>query len=316
MQKLLIFLLLIAGARPLSARDNPRWMRYCAISPDGATIAFSYKGHLYAVPADGGIARRLTRDSAYEFMPVWSHDGKRIAFAGDRYGNFDIFIIPVAGGAAKRLTAHSADEYPYDFGNRDSSVLFGAVRLDAPANRQFPSDALQELYAVPARGGRVEQVLTTPAEDVRVSPSGRYLIYQDRKGRENPWRKHQTSSIARDIWLYDRQTGVHRRISSFKGEDRNPVFAGADTAIYYLSEESGSFNVYRLGIGAQSLATPQPVTSFTGNPVRFLSISRDGTLCFGYDGEIYRRTRNGAVVKVRVVIPDEPEVKEKNDPPW
>jgi len=310
MRKLLFLLLLIAGARPLPAQDNPRWLRYCAISPDGATIAFTYKGHLYTVPAEGGIARRLTRDSTYEFMPVWSHDSKQIAFAAARYGNFDLFITPARGGEPKRLTSHSADEVPYDFSSHDSTVLFGAVRLDAPANRQFPSDALPELYEVPIRGGRVTQLLTTTAEDARVSPSGRYLIYHDRKGRENPWRKHQTSSIARDIWLYDRQTGRHTKISSFSGEDRNPVFAGTDTAIYYLSEESGSFNVYQRSIalpsaGSRQLPSPRPITSFTKDPVRFLSISREETLCFGYDGEIYRKKKNTPAVKVRVVIKDE-----------
>ncbi len=306
MQKLLFFLLFAVHILPLSARDSPRWLRYCAISPDGATIAFSYKGKIYTVPAGGGAAKLLTKDPSFYFMPVWSHDSRRIAFAGSRYGNFDIFIIAAAGGEPQRLTTHSTDEYPYDFTGDDSSVLFGAVRLDAPANRQYPSDALQELYKVPSRGGRVEQVLTTPAEDAHVSPSGRLMVYHDRKGRENPWRKHQVSSIARDIWLYDPVTGVHTKITSFNGEDRDPVFA-TDTSIYYLSEASGSSNVYQLGLRGPSL--PGQVTFFSKDPVRFLSISRDGTICFGYDGEIWCKRRNGHPFKVRVIIRDQPDEK-------
>ncbi|HEY4285942.1 MAG TPA: S41 family peptidase [Puia sp.] len=301
MQKIAFCLLLLTSTCRLSAGENPSWLRYCTISPDGSTIAFTYKGHLYTVPAGGGTARILTRDSAYDFMPVWSHDGKKIAFAGDRYGNFDIYIIPAKGGEPRRLTFHSADEYPYDFTGDDSSVLFGSVRLDNPSNRQFPSDALQELYSIPAGGGVVHQLLTTPAEDARVSPSGRYIIYHDRKGRENPWRKHQTSSIARDIWLYDRQSGRHTQITAFPGEDRTPVFAGTDTTIFYLSEESGSFNVYQRAVAH---AAARQVTFFKNNPVRFLSISRDQTLCFGYDGEIYRKKRNGAPAKVHIRIDD------------
>src|SRR5450759_5415887 len=83
-------------------------MRYPAISPDGQTIAFTYKGDLYRVAASGGAATPLTQHPAEDFMPVWSHDGASIAFASDRHGNFDIYVMPAAGGEAKRLTFHSA----------------------------------------------------------------------------------------------------------------------------------------------------------------------------------------------------------------
>lgn len=42
------------------AQDNPLWMRYCAISPDGTTIAFTYKGDIYTVPSTGGRASQIT----------------------------------------------------------------------------------------------------------------------------------------------------------------------------------------------------------------------------------------------------------------
>ncbi|HVU54932.1 MAG TPA: S41 family peptidase [Puia sp.] len=308
MQKLFLTLLLAANIQTLSARDNPRWLRYCAISPDGSTIAFAYKGQLYTVSSGGGTARQLTKDSSYHFMPVWSHDGKHIAFASARFGNFDIFIISARGGEPKRLTAHSADEYPYDFTGDDSCVLFGAVRLDAPASRQYPSDALQELYKVPCNGGRVEQVLTTSAEDAHVSPSGALIVYHDRKGRENPWRKHQTSAIARDIWVYNAATGAHTKITSFDGEDRDPVFATTDSSIYYLSEAGGSFNVYQQDLRVPS--SPRQITFFSKVPVRFLSISRDGTLCFGCDGEIWCKRRNADPYNVRVIMPAHPEAND------
>lgn len=276
----------------------PSWLRYPAISPDGKTIVFSYRGDLYKVPTTGGTAIPLTSDSTQECMPVWSKDGKSVVYAGNRYGNFDLFIIPIAGGEPKRLTWHSADEYPYDLIN--DKVIFGAVRLDGPENRQFPSDALQELYEVPMKGGRVTQLLTTPAEDAKVSSTGRYIIYHDRKGRENIWRKHQISSIARDIWLYDTQTGTHRKVTSFEGEDRTPVWAGEEN-IYYLSEKSGSFNVFNSNLKDSS----RQVTFFKDHPVRSLSISLNGTLCFSYNGDIYRIKKNSPPVKVaiRIVTP-------------
>ncbi|HSK10864.1 MAG TPA: S41 family peptidase, partial [Vicinamibacterales bacterium] len=156
-----------------------------------------------------------------------------------------------------------------------------------------------ELYRVPVTGGRVEQVLTTPAEDVKVSASGGLLVYHDKKGGENPWRKRHTSAIARDIWVLDTKAGTHRRITTFEGEDRSPVLTDGDRAFYYLSEESGSFNVHKIGLqGGKS----QQLTSFKSAPVRFLSASDAGQLCFGYDGEIYTMKPGSQPQKVPVAL--------------
>lgn len=73
------------------------WLRYTAISPDGGRIAFTYKGDIYVVPVTGGTPVPVTFYEAYDFMPVWSKDGKQIAFASDRYSNLDVFIVPAEG---------------------------------------------------------------------------------------------------------------------------------------------------------------------------------------------------------------------------
>src|SRR3954470_20749075 len=83
---------------PSTSVAGASWMRYPAISPDGRTIVFTYKGDLYRVASTGGQAIALTTHPAEDYMPVWSHDGKQIAFASDRYGNFDIFVVPADGG--------------------------------------------------------------------------------------------------------------------------------------------------------------------------------------------------------------------------
>ncbi len=264
---------------------NALWLRYPSISPDGKSIVFTYKGDLYKVASTGGAALPLTLHEAHDFMPVWSHDGKYIAFASDRYGNFDIFIMPASGGEAKRLTYHSAPEYPYDFTSDDKSVVFGASRMDLADNRQFPSSYMSELYKVSVNGGRVEQILTTPAENIKFSRNGKTMIYEDKKGQENQWRKHQVSSVARDIWMYDMATGKHTKITSSVVDERNPVFADNENSIYYLSESSGSFNVFKMPLSDAASATQ--VTGFKNNPVRFLSIANDGTLCFSQNGDLY-----------------------------
>ncbi len=294
----LLCLLLAATAGP-DAQSTATWLRYPSISPDGSAIVFTYRGDLYRVSAAGGPATPLTQHQAHDFMPVWSRDGRRIAFASDRYGNFDVFVMPAEGGEATRLTYHSAAEYPYTFTTDDKGVVFGAARMDTAANRLYPTGSQPELYQVPAAGGRPIQVLTTPAEDVKLSRDGQRLLYHDKKGGENVWRKHHTSAIARDIWIHDLKAGTHRQLTSFPGEDRSPVFADGDKAVYYLSEESGSFNVHKMGIDG---GKPQQVTSFKRMPVRFLSQSDSGLLCFGYDGEIYTLKPGASPRKVDVRI--------------
>ncbi|HOC17471.1 MAG TPA: S41 family peptidase [Vicinamibacterales bacterium] len=298
--RLTITLLALAGlATTAPAQPAAGWLRYPAISPDGQTIVFTYRGDLYRVPAAGGHAVPLTLHDAHDFMPVWSRDGRQIAFASDRHGNFDVFVIPAGGGEARRLTFHSADEFPYAFEPGDRAVVFGSARLDTAANRGYPTASQPELYRVPAGGGRVEQILTTPAEDVSIDATGTLFLYHDKKGGENAWRKHHTSAIARDIWAFDTKAGTHRKITTFEGEDRTPVLADQGKAFYYLSEESGSFNVHKMALqGGRS----QQLTSFKKAPVRFLTSSASGLLCFGHDGEIYTMKPGAQPQKVAVAL--------------
>ena len=82
----------------LSAQENPLWMRYPAISPDGKTIAFCYKGDIFLVSSEGGRATQLTTHPAYDSRPVWSPDGKTIAFTSARDEGLNLYTVPVSGG--------------------------------------------------------------------------------------------------------------------------------------------------------------------------------------------------------------------------
>jgi Tol biopolymer transport system component/C-terminal processing protease CtpA/Prc len=299
-------LLLLASLTPASrssADAAPLWLRYTAISPDGQTILFCYKGDIYAVPAAGGTATPRTLGESYEFAPVWSHDGKSIAFASDGYGDFDVFVMPATGGEATRLTFHSTDEIPSSFTADDKAVLFSGYRQERATDAQFPVGLMTQLYSVAVTGGRVSQVLPTPALDATTDASGGQLIYHDIKGYESDWRKHHTSSVTRDVWVYDLKTGKYRQLTQFNGEDRNPVFDANGNDFYYLSEQSGSFNVYKSSLANPSQSTA--LTHFTRNPVRFLTRSTTGTLCFTYDGEVYTLEPGGAPRKVLIQISEE-----------
>ncbi|MAN85416.1 MAG: peptidase S41 [Algoriphagus sp.] len=294
---LTLFTLISSG---INAQENPSWMRYPAISPDGSTIVFTYKGDLYTVSSQGGEAKQITFHEAHDYQPVWSKDGSKIAFASDRYGNFDIFIMDAAGGPATRLTYHSNDEQPFDFSADGKFVLFGATRMDIASHRQYPTGSQPELYKVSVSGGRVDQVWTIPAEYVKTSKDGSKIVYHDKKGGENEWRKHHESGIARDLWIYDASSNSHQMLTTFYGEDRNPVFSPDEKELYYLSEQNGSFNVFSMALDNPSQTTA--LTSLTNFPVRFLSISNNGLMSFGYDGELYTLRKGENPKKVAVSL--------------
>ena len=278
----------------------PQWMRYPSISPDGSKIVFTYKGDLYTVSSTGGNANQITFHEAHDYNPVWSKDGNQIAFASDRYGNFDIFLMDAAGGPAARLTYHSNDEIPFDFTSDGSKVIFGTTRLDIASHRQYPTGSQPELYSVPVKGGRVDQIWTIPAEYVKSSKDGGKLIYHDKKGGENEWRKHHQSGVARDIWMYDGSSNTHTMLTSFYGEDRNPVFSPDEKEIFYLSEAKGNFNVFAMYVSNPKSSTA--LTDFKTYPVRFLSIAGNGLMSFSYDGELYTLKKGETAKKLDVTI--------------
>jgi tricorn protease len=295
-----IVALVIAFASTVFAQSPALWLRYPAISPDGKTIVFSYQGDLYKVSAEGGgTATLLTTNDAYDAAPVWSHDGQKIAFASDRYGNPDVFVMPANGGVATRLTFHSAGEIPMDFSTDNQSVIFGSSQMDAASNQMFPSGALPELYQIPVAGGRPTQFFTTPAEAAKYNAAGTVLVFHDQKGYEDEFRKHHTSSITRDVWKYDVATKKYTKLTSFEGEDRNPVFAPNQQDIYYLSEKSGSSNIWKMGING---GTPTQISRLDKHPIRYLSIANDGTMAFSYNGELYTMKEGGQVKKLTVDV--------------
>lgn len=304
-----------ASSLAANVQDSPLWLRKNNISPDGSKIAFCYKGDIFIVPSEGGRAFQLTSNPAYDSDPIWTPDGKQIVFSSYREGGKDIFAVSADGGTAKRLTTWSGKETPLAVTD-DGEVWFSAAIQQDATYGNFPGS--EQIYAVGLEGGRPRQVTSMPVGSMSINSKG-IVLYEDIKGYEDPFRKHHTSSVTRDIWMCKTTDGKNGRVmdgnseftklSGFKGEDRNPVFAKDGDTFYYLSEADGTYNIYRSSL-SDSGKTVQ-LTHAKGNPVRYISVSGEGTISFSLDGELYTVREGAQPEKVNIEIIADNYTKEK-----
>ena len=290
-------LFLVIGAQAHS-QTQELWLRHAAISPTGDQIVFSHQGDLFVVPNKGGLARALTANDAWDGYPVWSRDGKQLAFASDRHGNLDVFLMPAEGGKASRLTYHSSNDIPSDFSPTADAILFSAARSDSPSSSIFPTTRMAELYEVRTLGGTPRMISTIPASQARYHNDGREILYRDEKAYEIEFRKHDVSAFARDLWKLNLETGKHTQLTKFEGADHDPYSVGK--SIYYLSEnKTNHFNVWSMD---QNGGKQKQISNFDQHPVRNLSASDSGLLCYTHHGQLYTQKVGAEPKQVQVTF--------------
>ena len=294
------------------ANETPRWLRQNAISPDGSTVAFVYQGDIWLVPATGGEATQLTTNPAHDTEPLWSPDGKYVIFASFREGQKDLWAISIEGGRPKRLSDYGGAQTPYAV-SKDGKILFGAYYQELASSSAFPGatnlyalDFAEALNADPEKLPEAKRVANVKIGSAAINAAG-IILYDNIVSPEDPYRKHHTSSAARDIWML--KDGKYTKLTNFIGEDRTPVFAPDGSSFYFVSERSetpvepngwaGDANIWKSDING---AAPVRITNFKDNPVRYPSISGNGILCYSWNGDLYTQKEGQEPVKLAITI--------------
>jgi len=259
----LALLFLAATAR---SQEPIQCARTPDISPDGKLVAFSYLGGIWTVEAIGGIARPVTMHEAYHINPVFSPDGRWLAFTSNRHGSYDVFVVPAQGGKPKRLTFDSAADVVNGWSPDGKQILFSSTRSTA-----FPPS--YELYTVPVEGGRVRRVSANEGREGTFSPKGDQIAYV--RGPGTWYRKGYRGSSNDDVWICNADGTNNRRLTDFVGQDNSPMWSADGNFIYYVSECLGSpANVVRQDAAGKS--KPEGITFHKDEAVRRARISGNG----------------------------------------
>ncbi|HWG43520.1 MAG TPA: S41 family peptidase [Gemmataceae bacterium] len=269
---ILVFALLIGAT---NAQEPIRLARTPDISPDGKFVAFSYLGDIWVVETIGGTARAVTSHPAHDLAPVFSPDGRKIAFSSNRHGSYDVYVVPVQGGHPTRLTFDSATDQVCGWTPDGKQILFASTR-----GTSFPVG--YELFTVPVQGGPSRRITAAEGKEGVFSPTGDRLAYV--RGPGTWYRKGYRGSSNDDIWLCNADGGNNRRVTAFNGQDNSPMWSADGKTLFYVSEIHGTpANIVRLPLDSTAVPAagklavkPQSVTTHKDDGVRRARISSNG----------------------------------------
>ncbi len=229
---LLIFGLTPAAGAAVDTRDTV-FLSQPAVS--AGRIAFTYAGDLWTADLDGGNPRRLTADLGIESNPVFSPDGRWLAFSGQYDGNTDVYIMPAEGGVPKRLTWHPYPDIVQGFTPDGKAVLFTSAR-----NSFIRS--WNHLFRLPLEGGLPEQFDIPYVYRAAVSPDGGRIAYNPLADAFTQWKNYRGGRVS--TILIRAGAGKPEMIPQPEGRanDAGPMWIG-DT-VYFRSDRNGEFNLF------------------------------------------------------------------------
>jgi tricorn protease len=270
----------------------------------GETVVFSYAGDLWKAPATGGTAVRLTAHPGQELFARFSPDGQWIAFTGQYDGDEQVYVIPAAGGEPKQLTWYPAqgplpprggvDNQVYGWTPDGKRVLFRSLR-DADGGRTETA-----LYTVAVDGGLPVRLPMPTAGAGDYSPDGTQLVYSPLFRDFRTWKRYE-GGWAQNLYVYTLASNRVTPVAHSPRTERDPMWIG--NAIYFVSDRTGTLNLYRWDVASQGV---EQLTRSTSWDVRWASSDNQGRVVYELGGELaVYDTRANRETRISITVPDD-----------
>jgi tricorn protease len=258
--------------------EKPHLLQRPALSE--TQIVFNYAGDLWSVDRKGGRASRLTVGVGNETSPVFSPDGRTIAFTGEYDGNMDVFTIPAAGGVPHRVTYHPSADAAIGWSPDGKQILF---RSDRQSTSRYT-----QLYEVPAEGGLAKALPLPMAFQGQVSGDGASIAYSPLGPSFNfdynryvAWGNYR-GGRASTIWITNLKDLNSTEIPHETASDIDPVWVGK--TVYFLSDRSGPMTLYKYDPATKAVTQ---CLKDAGRPDIHSLAAGPGGLVYDELGEIY-----------------------------
>ena len=260
MNKLITCLLLLGLAVPGTAQT--RLLSDPAISKDH--LAFAYAGDLWMADANGRNVRRLTIADGAETHPVFSPDGRTLAFTANYDGNTDVYTVPVEGGIPERLTWHPDPDEVQSFTPDGQGVLF-------TSKRYVFTNRFNQLYTIGLGGGQETPLNLPTAFQADYSDDGNYIAYTPLGDRSGMWKNYRGGTTSR-IWVFSTADSSVVEIPKPEtgSNDNFPQWLGGK--VYFRSDREREYNLYAFDPATGAV---EQLTDFQDFPVISLRAGAD-----------------------------------------
>lgn len=265
-----VFILLLFVAGSLFAQET-RLLRQPTVS--GSKVAFTYGADVWVTNLENNITTRLTSTGAVESNPVFSPDGKTIAFTSNRSGTNAVYTVPVEGGTPTRLTWYPAGATVCGWTPDGEQVLFASPRETAPSG-------FKRLWTV-SKNGSPEILLTKQwGNNGSFSPDGKKIAI-DRVSRwDVEWRNYRGGQNT-PLVILNLADMSEELIPNEKTFDINPVWLGEK--VYFLTDRDWTMNIWSYNTVSKEL---KQETKYKGADVKWLSGSKN-QLVFEREGFLH-----------------------------
>jgi len=262
-----------SAAKPVTITVDEGTSMAVSVSPDGKMLAMDLQGSIWVMPATGGQAKRITDLFNDAHQPVWSPDGKTIAFFAYRDGGYDLWAVAPDGSGQRRLTSGAFDD-------RDPSFSHDGTRIAFSSDRGNVLGSDYNIFVLDLRGGDIRQLTNNPAEDMMPSwsPDDRQIAFASTRENGN------------GVWAVDASGGAERRLST-AAKRIDAVSWGLDGQVVAHAVDGTKG---WLEANGKSITGDEHVF-----PFRVSFLSGGGGFFYTADGKIKKRGANG----VAEVIP-------------